>query len=246
MTRRHTIGAVFARGGSKGVLDKNLRPVGGTSLVARAVAQAGAVTGVDRVILSTDSEAIAEEGTRAGAEVPWLRPAALADDGAPEWDSWRHLVGWLADEGAVPDHLLVVPCTAPLRAVEDLERCLEAAADPAVDVVITITEARRNPYFNMVTVADDGAARLVIEPERRVHRRQDAPPVFDIGTVAYVVRPAYVLAASSLFEGEVRAVEVPAERALDIDTELDLQVAEAMLRSLDEAAPTPTVPGGEP
>jgi N-acylneuraminate cytidylyltransferase len=229
------VAAVFARGGSRGVPGKNLRVVGGRPLVTRAIEQARAVGSVDRVILSTDSDTIAELGRAAGAEVPWLRPEHLATDQAREWDAWQHLVAWLDERGETPDRLLVVPCTAPLRTVEDLERCVTASADPNVDVVITVTDAQRNPWFNMVTLDPGGVARLVIEPEQRIHRRQDAPQVFDVGTVAFVADPTFVREATSIYDGVVRAVHIPAERALDIDTELDLALADLALSRREEA-----------
>ncbi len=227
------VAAVFARGGSKGVVDKNLRLLAGRPLVTHAVEQACACPTVDRVIVSTDSPEIASIAAAAGAEVPWLRPEELSTDTAREWDAWRHLLDWLDERDETPELLLVVPCTAPLRSVDDLERCLDAAADPDVDVVITVTEAHRNPWFNMVTVDDTGRAQLVNEPPQRIHRRQDAPPVHDVGTVAFVARPAYVKSATSLYDGEVRAVEVPRDRSLDIDTEVDLAFAEFLLARRD-------------
>jgi len=230
------VGAVFARGGSKGVPRKNLRLLGGIPLVARAVRDALSVRGIERVILSTDDPEIAEVGREAGAAVPWLRPAELAEDTAREWDAWQHLIGWLTETGPLPDHLLVAPATAPLRLPVDLERCLETARDSGADVVLTVTEAHRNPWFNMVTVDDEGSARLVCEPAQRIHRRQDAPPVFDVGTVGFVVRPDFVRSHTSLYDGTVRAVEVPRERSLDIDTELDLQLAELLLSRREGSA----------
>lgn len=223
------VAAVFARGGSQGVPDKNLRLLGGRTLVDHAVSQARACTSVDRVLVSTDSPRIAAEAERAGAEVPWLRPPELSTDTAREWDAWQHLIDWLETSGTLPELLLVVPCTAPLRSVEDLERCVEAARRPGVDVVITVAEAHRNPWFNMVSVDDAGRARLVNEPARRIHRRQDAPPVYDVGTVAFAARPGYVSSATSLYDGVVQAVVVPQERCLDIDTETDLAFAEFLL-----------------
>lgn len=223
------VAAVFARGGSKGVPDKNLRRLAGRSLVAHAVSQALVCSGIDRVVVSTDSPAIAAEAAAAGAEVPWMRPDHLATDTAREWDSWQHMIQWLDDSGDLPDHLLVVPCTAPLRDVSDLERCLAAAQDPTVDIVLTVTEAHRNPWFNMVRMDDGDRARLVLEPPERIHRRQDAPKVFDVGTVAFVARSAYVKQATSLYDGVVKAVIVPPERSLDIDTEVDLAFAELIL-----------------
>ncbi len=218
------VAAVFARGGSKGVRDKNLRLLAGRPLVAHAVEQARACHGVDRVIVSTDSPESAEVAGACGAEVPWLRPADLSSDTAREWDAWQHLLRWLDSHDALPSTLLVVPCTAPLRVVDDLERCLDAVG-PGVDGVLTVTPAHRNPWFNMVRLDDEGRAWLVNEPEHRFHRRQDAPPVYDVGTVAFAARAEYVLSAESLYDGVVRTVEVPAERSLDIATENALAFA---------------------
>ncbi|WP_426574267.1 cytidylyltransferase domain-containing protein [Aquihabitans sp. McL0605] len=230
------VGAVFARGGSQGIPNKNLEELGGRSLVARAVDAARACPGVERVVVSTDSPQIAEVARAAGAEVPWLRPAHLATAEAHEWDAWQHLVSWLQEQGELPDRLLVVPATAPLRSGADLERCLAASAEPGVDVVITVSPAARNPWFNMVTVDERGQARLVLEPPERIHRRQDAPPVYDVGTVAFVVDPRFVQRATSLYDGTVRAVEVAPTTAVDIDTLVDLEVART-LHSLSEEAP---------
>lgn len=221
-----------ARGGSKGLPGKNVRPLAGRPLIARAIDCARAVQRVDRVLVSTDSEEIAAVARAAGADVPFLRPAELARDDSPEWLVWRHALKWLReDTGALPDALLVVPPTAPLRAPEDLERCLDVFAKDGADVVVTVTDAHRSPYFNMVKDVADGTVNLVLAPEGRVFRRQDAPVVYDLTTVAYVARPEFVLAHNGIFEGVVRKVHVPIERALDIDTAFDFQLAEFMLRA---------------
>jgi N-acylneuraminate cytidylyltransferase len=229
------VAAVFARGGSQGIPNKNLEELGGRPLVARAVEAALACPGVERVVVSTDSPRIAEVARQAGGEVPWLRPDHLATPEAREWDAWKHLVDWLEEQGDLPDRLLVVPATAPLRAVADLERCLDASAEPGVDVVLTVSPAARNPWFNMVTVDEAGRARLVLEPPERIHRRQDAPPVYDVGTVAFVVDPRFVQRATSLYDGAVRAVEVHPSTAIDIDTLVDLEVARSLHARAEEA-----------
>jgi len=102
--------------------------------------------------------------------------------------------------------------------------------EDTADAVITVCPAHRNPYFNMVTLDSAGYAHLMIQPDRPVHCRQDAPAAYDMTTVAYAARPEFVLRAQSLFEGKLKAVIVPAERALDIDTELDFKFAEFLLQ----------------
>ena len=95
-------------------------------------------------------------------------------------------------------------------------------------MVITVSDAHRNPYFNMVKVQPDGCVGLVIPPERAFSRRQDAPVVYDMTTVGYVARPGFVMSSNGIFEGKVRHVRVPAERALDIDSALDFRIAECL------------------
>lgn len=225
----HAIALVCARGGSKGLPGKNLRPFRGRPLVAHAVMQARAAASVARVLVSTDDPAIAEAARAEGAEVPFLRPPDLAGDRAPEWLVWRHALEHLQrTEGALPAALVVVPPTAPLRIPADIDRAVAAFDDGGADVVVTVTAAHRNPWFNMVTLDASGQARLVNAPAGPITRRQDVPVVHDMTTVAYVARPAFVLAHEGLFTGRVRAIEVPPERAIDIDTLLDFRIAECL------------------
>jgi CMP-N-acetylneuraminic acid synthetase len=224
------VALICARGGSKGLPGKNIRPLAGKPLIVWAIDQARSVERIDRVIVSTDSDSIATIAREAGAETPFLRPVELAQDNSPEWLVWRHALNVLKEsDGAYPDALIVVPATAPLRAVEDLERCLEEYEKGGVDMVITVTDAHRSPYFNMVKIHLDGAASLVIPPEDSIVRRQDAPMVYDMTTVAYVASPEFVMTRNGTFDGRVRYVHIPAERALDIDTPLDFRIAECLM-----------------
>jgi CMP-N-acetylneuraminic acid synthetase len=224
------VALICARGGSKGLPRKNILPLNGRPLIAWSVSQALAVARVNRCIVSTDSEEIAAAAREAGAEVPFMRPAELAQDSSPEWLTWRHALNFLRQtDGAYPDILIVVPATAPCRSVADLESCLDEFAKGDADVVITVTDAHRSPYFNMVKVTEDGTVGLVIPPASSVSRRQDAPVVYDMTTVGYVVRPEFVMTRNGVFEGRVRQVHVPANRALDIDTRLDFLIAQYLM-----------------
>ena len=221
---------IFARGGSKGLPGKNIRTLGGKPLIAHSIEHALAVKRIERVIVSTDSEEIATVAGRHGAEVPFIRPAELARDDSPEWDAWRHALNYvMRTDGKLPETMVSVPTTAPLRLPIDIENCLDEYEKGNADMVITVTEAHRSPYFNMVKANDDGTVGLVITPQSAVFRRQEAPAVYDIATVAYVARPEFVMTHNSTFEGRVRAVRVPPERAIDIDTLLDFQIASCLL-----------------
>jgi N-acylneuraminate cytidylyltransferase len=159
-----------------------------------------------------------------------MRPTEFARDDSPEWLVWRHALTFLyEEEGSYPEALLVVPPTAPLRSVADLDRCLDCFGRSDVDVVITVTAARRSPQFNMVTIDSEGTASLAMPSAVPVRRRQDAPLMYDMTTVAYVAAPHFVMMHNGVFEGRVRAVTVPPQRALDIDTALDFRIAELLV-----------------
>ena len=231
----NVVALICARGGSKGLPGKNLRRLVGRPLVVRAVDQAQAIDRISRIIVSTDSEEIASSSLEAGAEVPFQRPENLAEDDTPEWLVWRHALRYLKQaDGVYPDALIVIPVTAPMRTVQDLERCLDAFEAGRADVVITVTDAQRSPYFNMVAVQPDGTVDLVISNEGSFVRRQDVPEVFDVTTVAYVVDPEFVMTSNGIFEGQVRSVHIPRDRALDIDTYLDFKIAECLMTEREE------------
>ena len=230
MAEAQIVAGVFARGGSKGVPNKNLRVVGGQSLIQRAVLQSRQARHVYRVLCSTDSPHIADEARRYGAEVPWLRPSDLAQDTSREWDSWCHMVRYLRDSGDNPRYLMAVPCVAPLRTLDDLNKCTELATASDADVVMAVSDAHKNPWFNMVKIDDvSQQVRLVNEPAQRIYNRQAAPQVYDVSTVAFIIKCDYLLEATSIYDGETRAVILPKTHCVDIDTEEDIAYAEFLL-----------------
>lgn len=216
------VALVFARGGSKGLPRKNLLALAGKPLIVHSIDLARSLSRVDKVVVSTDDREIAEVALKAGADVPFLRPPELATDTAPEWLAWQHAIRALRDAGEAVDVILSLPPTSPLRNRADVDCCLDTFLSTSADVVITVREVQRSPYFNMVRRAPGGSVRLAMEGA--FSRRQDVPEVYDMTTVAYVARADFVLSAGRLFDGQVRAVRIPAARALDIDTELDLRI----------------------
>ena len=227
-----TIACIFARAGSKGLPNKNIQTFNGKPLISWAVELALEVKQINEVFVSTDSEEIAEIARMSGASIPFMRPSELATDTSPEWHSWQHFIKFLADkDGRLPDVFLSLPATSPLRSTIDIENCLNEFKKGTTDFVVGITPSERNPYFNMVKKGEDNQVDLVIQHGDQYSRRQDIPEIFDLTTVCYVGKPTTILTKNSIFEGKVVGVEIPRERAIDIDTELDFQIAEFLFKS---------------
>ena len=212
---------IFARGGSKGIKRKNLVPFNGIPLIAHSILLAQEFSCIEKIYVSTDSEEIADVSRMYGASII-KRPIELASDSSPEWLSWQHAIKYSVELNGSFDKFISLPTTSPLRIKSDIEDCLQSLND--VDVVITATKSKRNPWFNMVQIDEFGQSKL-INKNNAFHRRQDAPPCFDITTVAYVSTPEFILESSGIWEGRVATVVIPPERAIDIDTQMDLEFA---------------------
>ena len=226
------IAFIFARGGSKGVPGKNIRELGGLPLIAYSIKVAHECPSISRVVVSTDDEKIADVAREHGAEVPFIRPTELARDDSIEHEAWQHAIKAFEQICAEKVGVFVsLPPTSPLRSVDDVENCIREYLNSDADVVITVKNASRNPYFNMVKTDEEGFSHLVnVQADgTRYTRRQDVPEIYDMTTVAYVTNPDYILNSESIFSGNVRSVLVPDERAVDIDTMLDFQFAEFLL-----------------
>jgi CMP-N-acetylneuraminic acid synthetase len=227
------IALICARAGSKGLPGKNIKVLNGVPLIGWSIQTALKIDRISRIIVSTDSDEIAKIALRYGAEVPFIRPQNLSLDNSPEWLVWRHAINYLeSSESENNLNLVVLPSTSPLRSTEDVNNCIDEFEKNEVDSVITVCEANRSPYFNMIKNSSEGFSSLVIQPEKEITRRQDAPKVYDITTVAYVVKSEFVKERNGIFEGKVKSVIIPPERAIDIDNILDFQFAEYLL--LDE------------
>jgi len=222
---------VFARGGSKGLPGKNIRPLAGKPLIHYSIEIAKKCPSIDEVFVSTDDTDIAEISRQAGAIII-ERPAELASDESSEWLSWRHGIEWVEKNYGKFRYFVSLPATSPLRSVSDVEGAVSKMESSLADICISISPASRSPYFNMVKVLDDQTCELVIKPEETITRRQDAPDVFDITTVVYIATPAFIQNNESIFSGRVATVVVPKNRAVDIDDIYDFLLAEAIVNGI--------------
>jgi len=221
------VACIFARAGSKGIPNKNIQTFHGKPLISWTIELALKIKTIDEVFVSTDSEDIARIAKITGAKVPFMRPLELAQDNSPEWQSWQHFLKFLAGkDGKFPEAFISLPATSPLRSTIDVENCLSEFKKGRTDFVVGITPSERNPYFNMVKMAEENQVELLIQHSEKYSRRQDTPKVYDLTTICYVGKPSTILTKNSIFEGKVAGVEIPKERAIDIDTELDFQIAE--------------------
>jgi N-acylneuraminate cytidylyltransferase len=228
------VAITFARGGSKGLPGKNLREFNGIPLIAHAINQAKAANVFDRVMVSTDCTEIARISKQFGAEVPFMRPPEYSGDKDPEWLAWRHAVNFLThDLGLQLQSVTSIPATSPLRTSTDIVKVVDHFRKSNFDMVMTITESHKNPWFNMVCQDKSGELKLANQPKTAIHRRQDAPKVFDLTTVCNIFSPKFIINSNSHFEGKIGGVIMPKIRAIDIDDELDFLIAEQIQRYLN-------------
>lgn len=226
---------IGARGGSKGLAGKNIRPLLGKPLIAWSIEQAKACPEINRVIVSTDSEAIADVARSYGAEVPFMRPTELANDTAGKWGVWQHALEASDRHYADPIDLFVdLDCTSPLRDVEDISKAIAQFRASSVDAVFSVCEARKNPYFNMLEVLD-GCQRMCKTLPNPVIRRQDAPKVYEHVASIYVLSPEYLRRGTGLLFGCTQGYDIGASKSLDVDSQFDFELIEFLMRKRLEA-----------
>jgi CMP-N-acetylneuraminic acid synthetase len=225
--------SICARGGSQGVPGKNIRPLCGKPLIAWTIEQALASGEADRVVVSTDSEAIAQVAREAGAEVPFLRPAELATATAGKIPVIQHLVDAVEALHGPVTRIIDLDPTSPLRQLEDIRACA-ALLDEDTDVVITGYESDKNPYFNMVEMKPGGFYERVCRPEGEVLGRQAAPKVFAMNASIYAWHRR-TLGPSLWASPRIRLHVMPRERSIDIDHPIDFDLVELLMRRKEQA-----------
>ncbi|MBN2631636.1 MAG: acylneuraminate cytidylyltransferase family protein [Rhodobacteraceae bacterium] len=232
------LGHIGARKGSKGVPGKNFRPLCGKPLIDWSLDQLFANPRIGAVVVSTDDEVIYDHAVKRGALNIGLRPAHLASDTAPKWGVWQHaLTASQALCGPV-SAFLDLDCTAPLRLAKDIDGALDLFINEHPDMVMSVCEARKNPYFNLVEPDASGALHVSKPLPGGVWSRQTAPKVYEHAASTYVVDPGYLLRATSIYEGRVIPFEMPPERCVDIDSPFDFKLVEFLMSErLKEAKP---------
>lgn len=222
---------ICARGGSKGVAGKNSRDLLGKPLLAWTIEQARATGLFTAIAFSSDSDQLLEHALKAGVDITVKRPDEMATDVAPKLPAIRHcLEQAIARTGTTPDVFVDLDVTSPLRLPSDISDAVALLRKSGARNVITGAPAHRSPYFNLVEARPDGTVGLSKIAEPPIVRRQDAPPCFDMNASIYVWRVAAFLENPSVFYPDTRLFEMPQERSVDIDSELDYALVELLLQ----------------
>lgn len=227
---------VLARGGSKGVKNKNLRNLLGKPLIAHSIVQAKSSRLFSCVGVSSDSKAILEAAKEWGADYLIERPLDLATDRAPKIPALQHCV---REVERITGHRFEIVVdldpTSPLRLLEDIEGALRLLEEKQVSNVITAAPARRSPYFNLVELDKRGVVRLSKPMEKnQALRRQDAPPCYDMNASVYVWKRDALFQANWVFLPDTRLYVMPRERSIDIDSELDFAFVEFLFQKRNQ------------
>lgn len=221
---------ICARGGSKGVPNKNARLVAGRPLLAHTVEQAQASGLFDCIAFSSDNAEYRELAGEAGADLLVERPAELAGDTAGKIPVIRHCVEQAESRRGMRFDIVVdLDCTSPLRLVADIVACVDLVRAGQAGNVITAAPARRSPYFNLLERLPDGRIDLAKRPSSPILRRQDAPECFDMNASIYVWTRAALFGREGLFHADTALHVMPEERSIDIDSELDFEIVSHLL-----------------
>jgi CMP-N,N'-diacetyllegionaminic acid synthase len=225
------LAVIPARGSSKGLPGKNIRPLGGLPLIAYSILFSKCCPMIDCCLVSTDSEEIAQLAREYGARVPFLRPAELARDDTPSLLVLQHALPEIeVREGRRFESVLLLQPTSPARLPEDVSQAIAILNEDARSVgVVAVSVPEFNPRYVCVEERDGYLVPLF---SQSYARRQDVPPVYRVNGLLYLWRRDYMMQASpeTLFVGPHRMLMIPRERAIDIDDLHDFHLAEIFVR----------------
>lgn len=222
---------ICARGGSKGVVNKNLRPLLGIPLIVHTIRQARAADIFECLAVSSDSEAILDVARAEGIEYLIVRPPVLATDTSAKVPAIGHaLVEVSRNVGHDFDTLVDLDATSPLRTPQDIIACVGLLEMRSVSSVITGAPSHRSPYFNLVERSQNGQLRVVKElPGGELVRRQDAPDCFDLNASIYAWDAKVFTLNPQIFYPDTLLYEMPVERSWDIDHPIDFEIVEFLM-----------------
>jgi N-acylneuraminate cytidylyltransferase len=225
------LAVIPARGGSKGVPRKNIRRICGRPLISYTIEHARAAQHLfHRIIVSTDDDEIASVARQYGAEVPFLRPANLAQDESPVIPMLQHAVNFVEkQDGLRMDWICLLQPTEPFRTVADLEQCLQLGFAGGCDSVISVVRVFATHPILMKRIEGDRLLPFCLEEREGTRRQEYKPPAYMRNGSIYLTRRDVLMEQDSIWGRTIRPYVMPMERSVSIDTELDLKLAEIMM-----------------
>jgi CMP-N,N'-diacetyllegionaminic acid synthase len=224
------LATVCARGGSKGVKNKNIRALAGKPLIQYTLDLLKRSALIDDYVISTDSDKIISIAKKLGFKVLFKRPAALAGDKVSRMDAIKHAALWMEKHrGRKADIIVDLGVATPLKNKQDLDNCIKMLVDKRASNVFSAAPTARNPYYNMVEVVK-GRISIVKKPAGKLVDRRDAPPVYGMNDGILVWRRNVLFGKDPFFGKNARLYVMPMERSVDIDEEFDFLLAEMLLK----------------
>lgn len=225
------LAVICARGGSKGVPHKNTRILGSTPLIVHTIRQAFKSELFSEVAVSSDSAAVLDIARSEGVTSLITRPSQLASDTAPKIPAIRHCCSAVEEAtGNIFDYIADLDCTVPYRLITDIRDAFALIEERGVSSLISGTEARKIPYFNMVEMDSNGFVHLSKVASPPLVRRQDAPRCFDMNASIHIWRRETLFGSDDRLHPDTVLYEMPFERSIDIDTELEFDINEFLMR----------------
>lgn len=230
MTDNDTLYIIPARGGSKGIPRKNIKKLCGRPLIHYSIDVARALADDSHIIVSTDDDEIREVAGMTGLKIDYRRPAYLGGDSVGSREVIIDAMDYADKKGIKYNKVVLLQPTSPMRTVDDVKGCLELFK-PGVDIVVSVTEAACNPYYDCFETSPDGSLH-VSKGDGKYTRRQDTPKAWQYNGAVYVINPASIR-SMGLGEFPVRIpYEMPRSRSVDLDTPLDWHITEMLMHEL--------------
>ena len=223
---------ICARGGSKGVKNKNIKLINGKPLIVHTILQAIECNIFDKIVVSSDSQEILDIAGQYGVDLLINRPSELANDFISKIPAIRHAVNE-TEVAFNTNFSLVVDMdpTSPLRNINDIKSSVNLLVKKNISNVITGSPARRSPYFNLVEKIDNEKIILSKKLDKPIYRRQDSPKCYDMNASIYVWKKAALFEFETVFNSDTELYEMPENRSVDIDNELDFLIVEHLLKN---------------
>lgn len=229
------LGLILARGGSKGIPNKNIKLLNGKPLIAYTIEQALKSKFINRIVVSTDDYKIADISKKYGAEIPCIRPKELSGDNSPSIDSVTHMISFLKEnKNYSADYVCLLQCTSPLKTTEDIDGTIKKILDTKMDGSVSVCEAEVNPYWT--NVFNNDKLEYFIKEGKNILRRQDLPKIYRLNGAIYVVKTDILLKNKTLEPENSTGYVMSSRNSIDIDDLMDFELAQLLIKERENYA----------